>query len=166
MDDFRKSILSYSSSSGFSQCSTDWVLLTNFLTGEGFGKKKKKRGLGLRGIWLSSRQAAGCAWGRPCLTWKKKFTTLYFSTRTMLGYGLRAHDCCSKGIKQKLVFEILRWIFRKRAFKGIHGMNSMWNNKTLSFSIINVSYILLTYLAKLYCSRSLFFFENFEWEPL
>ena len=71
LDDFRKSILSYSSSSGFSQCSTDWVLLTNFLTGEGFGKKKKKRGLGLRGIWLSSRQAAGCAWGRPCLTWKK-----------------------------------------------------------------------------------------------
>ena len=70
-------------------------------------KKRKKKEKGVAG---QMTQQAGCRmrlWkALPDL--KKKITTLYFSTRTMLGYGLRAHDCCSKGIKQKLVFEISR----------------------------------------------------------
>ena len=71
-------------------------------------QKEKEKGVGVAGHMTQQQAGSRMRLRKALPDLKKKITTLYFSTRTMLGYGLRAHDCCSKGIKQKLVFEISR----------------------------------------------------------
>ena len=64
-------------------------------------QKEKEKGVGVAGHMTQQQAGSRMRLRKALPDLKKKITTLYFSTRAMLGYGLCAHDCCSKGIKQK-----------------------------------------------------------------
>ena len=70
-----------------------------------------------KGVAGQMTQQAGrrmCLWKALPDLKKKIYYSTYYSTRTMLGYGLCIHVFCIKEKNKKLVFEFSRWIFWKR----------------------------------------------------